>query len=38
LIESEQRAAGATHVVLKRRKVRRSHRLQVPSAGDAAAG
>ena len=32
LTESEQRAAGATHVVLKRRKVRRSHRLQVPRA------
>src|SRR5947207_3817675 len=32
LSESEQRAAGATHVVLKRRKVRRSHRLQVPRA------
>jgi hypothetical protein len=33
LTEFEQRAAGATHVVvLKRRKVRRSHRLQVPRA------
>jgi two-component sensor histidine kinase len=33
LTESEQRAAaGATRVVLKRRKVRRSHRLQVPNA------
>jgi two-component sensor histidine kinase len=38
LTESEQRAAGATHVVLKRRKVRRSHRLRVPRAEDAAAG
>jgi two-component sensor histidine kinase len=38
LTESEQHAAGATHVVLKRRKVRRSHRLQVPGAEDAAAG
>jgi hypothetical protein len=38
LTESEQRAAGATHVVFKRRKVRRSHRLQVPRAEDAAAG
>ena len=38
LTEAEQRAAGATHVVLKRRKVRRSHRLQVPRAEDAAAG
>src|ERR1700751_2550249 len=37
LTEPEQRAAGATHVVLKRRKVRRSHRLQVPRAEDAAA-
>jgi two-component sensor histidine kinase len=32
LTEFEQRAAGATHVVLKRRKVRRSRRLQVPRA------
>ena len=32
LTVSEQRAAGAAHVVLKRRKVRRSHRLQVPRA------
>ena len=32
LIESEQRAVGPTHVVLKRSKVRRSHRLQVPRA------
>ena len=32
LAESEQRAAGAAHVVLKRRKVRRSHSLQVPRA------
>jgi two-component sensor histidine kinase len=39
LTESEQHAAGATHVLLKkRRKVRRSHRLQVPRAEDAAAG
>lgn len=38
LTEFEQRAAGASHVVLKRRKVRRSHRLQVPRAEDAAAG
>jgi two-component sensor histidine kinase len=38
LTESEQRGAGATHVVLKRRKVRRSRRLQVPRAEDAAAG
>ena len=38
LTEAEQRAAGATHVVLKRRKVRPSHRLQVPRAEDAAAG
>ena len=37
LTESEQRAAGATHVVLKRRKARRSQRLQVPRAEDAAA-
>jgi two-component sensor histidine kinase len=36
LTESEHRAAGATHVVLKRRKVRRSRRLQ--GAEDAAAG
>jgi two-component sensor histidine kinase len=32
LTESEQRAARATHVVLKRRKVRRSHRFQVARA------
>jgi hypothetical protein len=38
LTESEQHAAGATHVVLKRRKVRRPHRLQIPRAEDAAAG
>ena len=38
LTESEQYAAGATHVILKRRKVRRSHRLQIPRAEDAAAG
>ena len=38
LIESEQRAAGATDTVLKRRKVRRSQRLQVPRAGDVPAG
>jgi two-component sensor histidine kinase len=38
LTESEQRAAGATQVALKRRKVRRSHRLQIPRAEDAAAG
>ena len=38
LTESEQRAASATHVVLKRRKVRRSYRLQVPRADHAAAG
>ncbi len=38
LTESEQHAAAETHVVLKRRKVRRSHRLHVPSAEDAAAG
>jgi hypothetical protein len=38
LTESEQHVAGATHVVLKRRKVRRSHRLQVPRAEDAAVG
>jgi two-component sensor histidine kinase len=37
MIESEQRAAGATHVVLKRRKARRSHRLQIPRTEDAAA-
>ncbi|MBW5437547.1 sensor histidine kinase [Bradyrhizobium canariense] len=30
LTVSEQRAAGAAHVVLKRRNVRRSHSLQVP--------
>ena len=38
LTESEQHAAGATHAVLKRRKVRRSHRLRVRKAEDAAAG
>jgi two-component sensor histidine kinase len=38
LTESEQRAAGATHVVMKRRKMRRSHRLQVSRAEDEAAG
>jgi two-component sensor histidine kinase len=38
LSETEHRAAGANHVVLKRRKVRRSHRLQVSRAEDAAAG
>jgi glucose-6-phosphate-specific signal transduction histidine kinase len=38
LIESEQRAARSAHVVLKRRKVCRSRRLQVPRAEDAAAG
>jgi hypothetical protein len=38
LTEAEQHAAGATHVVLKRRKMRRSHRLRVPRAEDAAAG
>jgi len=38
LTEFEQRAAGATRVVLKRRKRRRSQRLQVPRAEDAAAG
>lgn len=38
LTESEQHAAGATPVVLKRKKVRRSHRLRVPRAEDAAAG
>jgi len=38
LTEPEQRAAGATRVVLKRRKVRRSRRLQVSSPEDAAAG
>jgi two-component sensor histidine kinase len=32
LTESEKRGADATHVVLKRRKVRRSHRLQVRRA------
>ena len=37
LTESEQRAAGATRVVLKRRKVRRSHRLHVARAEDAEA-
>jgi two-component sensor histidine kinase len=36
LTESEQRAAGATHVVLKKRKVR-SHKMHVPRAEDAAA-
>ena len=35
LTKSEQRAAGATRVVLKRRKVRRSHRLQAARAEDA---
>jgi two-component sensor histidine kinase len=35
LTESEQRAASVTRVVLKRRKVRRSHRLQVARAEDA---
>ena len=35
LTEFEQHTAGATHVVLKRRKVRRSQRLQVPRAEDA---
>jgi two-component sensor histidine kinase len=38
LTESEQRAAGAAHVVSKRRKVRRSHRLRIARAEDAAAG
>ena len=38
LTESEQRATGATHVVMKRRKMRRSHRLQVSRAEDEAAG
>lgn len=38
LTESEQHTSGATHVVSKRRKVRRSHTLQVPRAEDAAVG
>jgi two-component sensor histidine kinase len=39
LTESEQRdAAGATHVVSKRKKVSRSDSLQVPRSEDAAAG
>jgi two-component sensor histidine kinase len=38
LTESEQHAASASHVVLKRRRVRRSHRLQVPRTEDAAVG
>jgi two-component sensor histidine kinase len=38
LTEAEQRAAGATHVVLKRRKVRRSQRLEASRTEDLAAG
>jgi len=38
LTDSEQDAAGSTHVVLKRTKVHRSHKLHVPRAEDAAAG
>jgi len=38
LNESEQRAAGTTHVVLKRTKVHRSHKSHVPRAEDAGAG
>jgi hypothetical protein len=33
LTEAEQRAAGATHVVLKRRKMRRPRRLDASRAG-----
>jgi two-component sensor histidine kinase len=38
LTEIEQRAAGATHVVLKRRKMRRPERLQASVTGDLGAG
>jgi len=38
LTDSEQHAAGATHIVLKRTKARRSHKSQVPRAEDAPAG
>jgi two-component sensor histidine kinase len=38
LTESEQRGAGATRVVLKRSRVRRAHKLQVPSTEDTVAG
>jgi len=38
LTETEQRAAGATHVVLKRRKMRRSQRLQACETEDLVAG
>jgi two-component sensor histidine kinase len=38
LTEAEQRAAGATHVVLKRRKMRRPQRLQASRTEDLGAG
>jgi len=38
LTEIEQRAAGATHVVLKRRKMRRPERLEASVTGDLGAG
>jgi hypothetical protein len=38
LTEAEQRAAGATHVVLKRRKMGRPQRLEASRTGDLAAG
>src|SRR5216683_2420131 len=38
LTEAEQRAAGATHVVLKRRKMRRPQRLEASGTGDLGAG
>jgi hypothetical protein len=39
LTEAEQRAAGAAHVVLlKRRKMRRSRRLQASQTGDLGVG
>jgi hypothetical protein len=39
LTEAEQRAAGATHVgLLKRRKMRRPHRLQASGTEDLGAG
>jgi two-component sensor histidine kinase len=38
LTEAEQRAAGAAHVVLKRRKVRRPQRLQASATEDLRAG
>jgi hypothetical protein len=38
LTEAEQRAAGATHIVLKRRKMRRPQRLEASRTEDLGAG